>query len=33
MVSRIMKDLRQGGYISIDSKKRIILEKKLPARW
>ncbi|PID34249.1 MAG: hypothetical protein CR976_01295 [Thiotrichales bacterium] len=33
MVSRIMKDLRQGGYISIDSKKRILLEKKLPARW
>ena len=33
MVSRIMKDLRQGGYIRIDSKKRIILERKLPARW
>ncbi|MGB0846246.1 MAG: Crp/Fnr family transcriptional regulator [Thiolinea sp.] len=33
MVSRIMKDLRQGGYIRIDSKRRILIEKKLPARW
>ena len=33
MVSRIMKDLRQGGYIRIDSKRRILLEKKLPPRW
>ncbi len=33
MVSRIMKGLREGGYISLDSKKRIILERKLPARW
>lgn len=33
MVSRIMKDLRKGSYISIDSKRRIILEKKLPSRW
>jgi len=33
MVSRIMKDLRKGGYIRIDSKRRILIEKKLPARW
>ncbi|MEZ5479693.1 MAG: Crp/Fnr family transcriptional regulator [Thiolinea sp.] len=33
MVSRIMKDLRQGGYIRLDSKKRILLQKKLPSRW
>lgn len=32
MVSRILGDLRKGGYISIDNK-RITIEKKLPARW
>ncbi len=32
MVSRIIKELSAGGYISIDSK-RIIVHKKLPARW
>jgi CRP/FNR family cyclic AMP-dependent transcriptional regulator len=32
MVSRIFKDLKLGGYIEIESK-RIILLKKLPARW
>lgn len=33
MVSRIMKDLRLGGYIRNDSKRRILVVKKLPARW
>jgi len=32
MVSRILKDLRTGGYISL-AEKRIILEKPLPAGW
>lgn len=32
MVSRIIKDLRVGGYISID-KKRIIINQELPSRW
>ena len=32
MVSRIIKDLKTGGYISID-KKRIIINQELPARW
>ena len=32
MVSRILKDLKVGGYISID-KKRITIHHKLPARW
>lgn len=32
MVSRILTDLRKGGYISVD-KKRILLEKKLPDHW
>jgi CRP/FNR family cyclic AMP-dependent transcriptional regulator len=32
MVSRIMKDLKTGGYISID-KKRIIINHELPAHW
>lgn len=32
MVSRILKDLRSGGYVSTDDK-RIILEKPLPAGW
>jgi CRP/FNR family cyclic AMP-dependent transcriptional regulator len=32
MVSRILKDLRIGGYISIEGK-RILIHKKLPARW
>ncbi len=32
MVSRIFKDLKLGGYISIENK-RIVLLKKLPARW
>jgi len=32
MVSRILTDLRKGGYISVD-KKRIIIEKKLPEQW
>jgi len=32
MVSRIFKELKAGGYIRIDDK-RIVLTKKLPARW
>lgn len=32
MISRILKELRIGEYINIESK-RIILEKKLPTRW
>ena len=32
MVSRIFKELKAGGYIRIDGK-RIVLNKKLPARW
>lgn len=33
MVSRILKDLRTGGYISIDGQKRIVINRKLPSRW
>ncbi len=32
MVSRILKDLKEGGYISIE-KKRITIHHKLPPRW
>jgi CRP/FNR family cyclic AMP-dependent transcriptional regulator len=32
MVSRIMKDLKAGGYISLE-KKRITIHQKLPAHW
>ena len=32
MVSRILKDLKAGGYISVD-KKRITIQQKLPSRW
>lgn len=32
MVSRLLKDLEKGGYISLGVK-RITLQKKLPARW
>lgn len=32
MISRIFKDLKQGGYIDVESK-RVILKKKLPPRW
>jgi len=32
MVSRIFKDLREGGYIRLDDK-RVVILKKLPARW
>ncbi len=32
MVSRIFKDLREGGYISVEGK-RIAINKKLPAHW
>lgn len=32
MVSRVFKDLREGGYIRLDDK-RVVILKKLPARW
>ena len=32
MVSRILTDLKAGGYISVD-KKRITIHQKLPSRW
>ena len=32
MVSRIFKELKQGGYIEVEEK-RVIINKKLPARW
>jgi CRP/FNR family cyclic AMP-dependent transcriptional regulator len=32
MVSRIIKDLSAGGYISLQDKK-ILVHKKLPANW
>ena len=32
MVSRILKDLKTGGYIDID-RKRIIIHRKLPSHW
>ena len=32
MISRIFKDLKQGGFIEVEDK-RIIIKKKLPARW
>ena len=32
MVSRIFTELKKGGYIEIENK-RIIINKKLPARW
>jgi CRP/FNR family cyclic AMP-dependent transcriptional regulator len=32
MISRIFKDLKQGGYIDVENK-RVILKKKLPPRW
>jgi CRP/FNR family cyclic AMP-dependent transcriptional regulator len=32
MVSRIIKELTAGGYISIESK-HVIVHKKLPAKW
>ncbi|MEN8205877.1 MAG: Crp/Fnr family transcriptional regulator [Pseudomonadota bacterium] len=32
MVSRILKDLKAGGYISVD-KKRITIHQKLPSHW
>jgi CRP/FNR family cyclic AMP-dependent transcriptional regulator len=32
MVSRILKDLKEGGYISIE-KKRITIHQKLPSHW
>jgi len=33
MVSRILKDLRTGGYIEIDENKHIVIKERLPAGW
>ena len=33
MVSRVMKDLREGGYIEIDENRHIIIKEQLPAGW
>jgi CRP/FNR family cyclic AMP-dependent transcriptional regulator len=33
MVNRVMKDLREGGYIEIDANRRIVIKEKLPAGW
>jgi hypothetical protein len=32
MVSRILRDLAAGGYVSVEAKQ-IILHRKLPAHW
>lgn len=32
MISRIIKELKQGGYIDVENK-RVVLKRKLPARW
>jgi CRP/FNR family transcriptional regulator, cyclic AMP receptor protein len=32
MVSRILKDLKSGGYISLDGK-RVVIHRKLPECW
>jgi hypothetical protein len=32
MISVILKELKEGGYISTD-RKRIVINKKLPAKW
>jgi len=33
MVSRVMKDLREGGYIELDENRHIVIKEKLPAGW
>jgi CRP/FNR family cyclic AMP-dependent transcriptional regulator len=33
MVSRVMKDLREGGYIEIDENRHIVIKERLPAGW
>jgi CRP/FNR family transcriptional regulator, cyclic AMP receptor protein len=33
MVSRLLKDLAVGGYLSYDAGKRIVIQKSLPSRW
>jgi CRP/FNR family cyclic AMP-dependent transcriptional regulator len=33
MVSRVLKDLRTGGYIEIDENRHIVIKEKLPAGW
>jgi CRP/FNR family cyclic AMP-dependent transcriptional regulator len=33
MVSRVLKDLRTGGYIEVDENRHIVIKEKLPAGW
>jgi CRP/FNR family cyclic AMP-dependent transcriptional regulator len=33
MVSRVLKDLRDGGYIEVDENRHIVIKEKLPAGW
>jgi len=33
MVSRVLKDLREGGYIEVDENHHIVIKEKLPAGW
>ena len=33
MVSRVLKDLREGGYIEVDENRHIVIKEKLPAGW
>ncbi len=33
MVSRVLKDLRTGGYIEIDENRHIVIKERLPAGW
>lgn len=33
MVSRVLKDLREGGYIEIDAQRHIVIRERLPAGW
>jgi CRP/FNR family cyclic AMP-dependent transcriptional regulator len=33
MVSRVLKDLREGGYIEVDEHRHIVIKERLPAGW
>ncbi|HYQ73429.1 MAG TPA: Crp/Fnr family transcriptional regulator [Gammaproteobacteria bacterium] len=33
MVSRVLKDLREGGYIEVDEHRHIIIKERLPSGW
>lgn len=33
MVSRVLKDLREGGYIAVDENRHIVIKEKLPPGW